>query len=119
MIAQLKLHLQATVLTMTKRAATFINETVITCTFKFQPLALIVMDNQRLCPIHKSMKLMLTQNCNKNIGFVNGQFVTVIGAENQTILAQMPHGNLLNIHPITKLINDEQVTVYPCLPGYV
>ena len=61
---------------------------------------------------------MLTQNINKNIGFVNGQFVKDIGIENATIIAEVPNGHLINIHPGTQNLNEEKVTVYPCLPGY-
>ena len=76
------------------------------------------MNDEKVFPVHKCMRLMLTDNINKNIGFVNGQFVIVIGMENATIIVQGPQGQLLNIHPVPKIINDNQVTVYPCLPGY-
>ena len=115
---QLKLHPEATVLIMTRRAARFINETMITSAPTCEPIAVVIMNDQTMYPIHKSMRLMLTQNINEKIGFVNGQFVKVIGIENATIIAEVPNGHLINIHPITQIINEEQVTVYPCLPGY-
>ena len=103
---------------MTRRAATFINDTIITCAFTSEPLALVILNDQTMFPIHKSIRLMLTQNINKSIGFVNGQFVKVIGIKNATIIAQAPNGQLTNIQPVTQIINDKQVTAHPCLPGY-
>ena len=43
---QLKLHPEATVFTMTQSAATFINETIITCAFTSEPLAPVLMNAQ-------------------------------------------------------------------------
>ena len=109
---QLRLHPVATALTITRRAATFINDTIITCAFTSEPLAVVIMNDQTMFPIHKLMRLMLLQNINKNIGFVNGQFVQVIGIKNATIIAQVPNGQLINIHP------SSGIDVQPLRPFY-
>ena len=75
-------------------------------------------EDESLIPVHKSMRLIITQNINKQIGFVNGQFVNVVAVRNNTIIACTSSGAILNIHPITKIVNDREITVYPCLPGY-
>ena len=64
------------------------------------------------------MKLMITRNVNKSIGFVNGQFVTVTAISSKPIIATHPNGHSINIFPMTIIINDIQTTKYPVLPGY-
>ena len=58
------------------------------------------------------------QNINKPIGFVNGQFVHVHSITGQTIVARRPNGHIINIFPMTTVVNDVPVTKYPVLPGY-
>ena len=77
-------------MTMTRKAASLINDIIINNPFNTSPLALIVMENEQLVPLYIGMKLMLTQNINKNIGFVNGQIVTVSSVSGNTILAVHP-----------------------------
>ena len=115
---KLRQHPEATILTMTKRAAMYINEIIITSAFSSSPICVVLMDDESLIPVHKSMRLIITQNINKQIGFVNGQFINVVAVRNNTIIACTSSGAILNIHPITKKVDDREITVYPCLPGY-
>ena len=86
--------------------------------FPNAPLALVVMEHEQLVPLHMGMKLMLTQNINKKIGFVNGQIVTVSAVSGNTIVAIHPSGGIINIFPVTRLMDDIPTTLYPCMPGY-
>ena len=115
---KLRQHPEATILTMTKRAAMYINEIIITSAFSSSPICVVLMDDESLIPVHKSTRLIITQNINKQIGFVNGQFINVVAVRNNTIIACTSSGAILNIHPITKKVDDREITVYPCLPGY-
>ena len=103
---------------MTRKAASFINDVIINKLFVNAPLALIVMEDEQLVKIYIGMKVMLTQNINKTIGFVNGQVVTISSISGNTIIAVHPRGTLINIFPITRVINDIPITTYPCMPGY-
>ena len=116
--SKLQLHPDALIITMTRKGASFINDVIIQHLFTTRPLALIVMDNEQLVPLHIGMRLMLTQNINKSIGFVNGQIVTISALPGNTIVASHPRGAIINIFPVTRLINDIPTTLYPCLPGY-
>ena len=106
------------VLTVTRRSASFVNDVIVRNAFQQNPLALVVADDESLIPIHKDMKLMLTRNVNKSIGFVNGQFVTVKSISNKTIIAIHPNGHVINLFPMTSVFEDILVTKYPFLPGY-
>ena len=103
---------------MTRKAASFINDIIINNTFSPPPFALIVMDNEQLVPLYIGIKLMLIQNLNKSIGFVNGQLVIVLAVSGNTTIAVNSRGTIINIYPVTRVINDIPVTAYPCLPGY-
>ena len=70
------------VLTVTQRSVAYINDVILKHIFTNHPLALLVADDETLVPVHKDMKLMITRNVNKSIGFVNGQFVTVTIIQN-------------------------------------
>ena len=106
------------VLTVSRRSASLINRIVVKYAFPGQPLALIVADDECLIPVHRGMKMMLTRNINKSIGFVNGQFVHVHSIAGQTIVGRHPNGHIINIFPLTTPVNDVPVTKYPVLPGY-
>ncbi len=101
-----------------RRAASLINDIILKYLYPHPPLALIVMDNEQLVPLHMGMKLMLTQNINKTIGFVNVQVVTVSAVSGNTIVSTHPSGSIINIFPVTRIINDIPTTTYPCMPGY-
>ena len=109
---------ESLVLTVTHNAASFINEVIISNVFKDHPLALVVSDNESLTTIHKGMKLMLTRNVDKCIGYVNGQLVTVQCISGETITATHLKGHIINIFAMTTIIDDIPVTKYPFLPEY-
>ncbi len=81
-------------------------------------MCVVLMNDESLNQVQKSMRLIITQNINKQIGFVNGQFVNVVAVCNNTTIAWTQSGAIFNIHPITKIVNDREITVYACLPGY-
>ena len=76
------------------------------------------MDNEQLLPVHVGMKVMLTQGINKKIGFVNRQVVTVSAVSGNMVAGRHPSGSIINIFPVTRIVNDIAATSYPCLPGY-
>ena len=64
------------------------------------------------------MSLVLTQNRNKSLGFVNGQIVTVVNVQSNTLLVRHPEGHIFTVYPVTESTDSGNVTRYPCLPGY-
>ena len=114
----LELPPDALVLAITRKAFAFINEIIIKFLFPNPPLALIVIENEQLVSLHIGMKLIITQNINKKIGFVNGQIVNVSAITGNTIVAKHPSDTIINIFPVTRVVNDIPTTTYPCMPGY-
>ena len=114
---ELKKHPKALVITMTRKAAFLINDIIINDLFNRSPLALIVMENEQLVPLYIGMKLLLTQNMKKKIAFLNGQIVMVSYVSGYTIGAVHPFGSIINIFPVTRIVNDVPATTYPCMTG--
>ena len=115
---QLKHFPDYLVLTVTRQSASSINNIIIAHLSRDHPLALVVSENNSMIAIPKGMTLMLTRNINKSIGFVNGQFVIVLGISNSTLITSHRNGHVINVFPITSIIDDIYVMKYPCLPGY-
>ena len=112
------IHLIFSCLTVTRKSASFTNSLISENIFTDDALALVVADDESLLCIHTGLKLLLTLNMNKSIGFVNRQFVTVQSICNTTVMAIHPNGLIINIFPITTNVDDRSSTTYPCLPGY-
>jgi hypothetical protein len=66
-------------------------------------------------PIYIGMRIMLTKNLNKEIGFVNGMQATVLGIAGNSIIVQTDLGRRIPIHPWT---SEDRVVHYPLRVGY-
>ena len=107
------------VLTMTNKGAHYINIQTIQTAFKDKAcLGTLTLDNGHDYPLYRDMTVMLTRNCNKALGFVNGQFATVITIQRQSIIVKTAKGHLLTVHPITEVTAEETRTYHPCIPAY-
>ena len=106
------------VLTMTTAAAQKSNKAIIDHTFHSSvPLGTLTLHDRHNYSIYKHMKVMLTRNCNKSLGFVNGQFGTVITM--QRLIIKTRKGQMLTIHPVTEKTDDGSYTTFhPCIPAY-
>ena len=84
-------HPTATVLTVTKKASNRINSLVVERSFAGEAVLLIANYDCDLSPIplYKEMRVVITQNRDKNRGFVNGQQATIVSAENQTVFLRL------------------------------
>ena len=84
-------HPTATVLTVTKKASNRINSLVVERSFAGEAALLIANCDCDLPPIplYKEMRVVITQNRDKNRGFVNGQQATIVSAENQTVFLRL------------------------------
>ena len=61
------------------------------------------------------MRITLTKNLNKAIGFVNGMGAEVISMGQSGLLVRTDQGNTIMVHPWT---NEHWVTVFPFRLGY-
>ena len=66
-------------------------------------------------PIYKDMKVTLTKNQNKRIGFVNGMAARVIGMQNGNVIVRTSQGRRIPVHPIHSA---EGVAYFPLRAGY-
>lgn len=121
-IRALKQHPDATVLTVTKKACNRINMLVVDHAFpEQQPIMVEVQTDSDLppIPIYKGMRIMLTQNRDKDRAFVNGQTATVKFVTRKTVFASLPNGQLINIYLVTYVnANGQRKTAYPFVPAY-
>ena len=66
-------------------------------------------------PIYVGMKVILTKNLNKGIGFVNGMAATVLGVDRGNIIVRTDQGRRLALHPWT---SEDKVVHFPLRVGY-
>ena len=74
-----------------------------------------VRDEPAEIPIHIGMKVILTKNLNKAVGFVNGMGTQVLGMDRGNIIVKTDQGRRLAIHPWT---SEEKVVHFPVRLGY-
>ena len=66
-------------------------------------------------PIYVGMKVILTKNLNKAVGFVNGMGAVVLGLDRGNVIVKTEQGRRLAVHPWT---SEEKVAHFPFRMGY-
>ena len=66
-------------------------------------------------PIYMCMKVILTKNLNKGIGFVNGMAATVLGMDRGNTIVKTDQGRRLAVHPWTL---EDKVVHFPLRVGF-
>ena len=66
-------------------------------------------------PIYRDMRITLTKNLNKKVGFVNGMGATVMGMGQAGLLVRTDQGRVIMVHPWT---NEHRVASFPFRLGY-
>ena len=111
----------ATVLTVSRRASTRVNNIVVQALFDDQtPLAGIQCDDDgEEISIYKNMRVLITQNRDKTNSVVNGQQATIHCVQNSTIFLKLTNSKIVSCYPVTFLdCNEERRTCYPIMPCY-
>ena len=65
--------------------------------------------------VYKWMRITLTKNLNKAIGFVNGMGAEVLGVDNGNLVVRTDQGRLILVHPWT---SESRVAHVPFRVGY-
>ena len=65
--------------------------------------------------IYKDMRIILTKNLNKEIGFVNGMRAVVLSASSKGIMVKTEQGRRIMVHPWT---SPDRVVHFPIRVGY-
>lgn len=109
----------ATFVTVTRRAASVLNDLAVEALFKDErPCAVVPADYESnlenydhygqlvdcqpvYLPIYLGMRVTLTRNVNKGIGFVNGMAATVVAVRGTAIVVRTKAGRILTVFPMT------------------
>ena len=112
-----------TFLTCSRRAETKLNRWAVEALFaNSNPLDKLPLDlgddtkfDPEVSPIYKGMRITLTKNLQKDVGFVNGMGAVVLGMGRSGVFVRTDQDRVLMVHPWT---NEKYVTVYPFRLGY-
>lgn len=113
---------EAVILTVSCAAASRVNRVALDSLFEDQQfLGEVQYDNELgRVALYRGMKVLITQNRDKEHGVVNGQPATVLYHENASIFLEHPKGYICCIYPVTQRDSEgKKYTVYPIAPAYV
>ena len=114
-------HSDATIMTVSGKAAHRINDIIVRHLFPGRPLNTIpcasAVESNPIFP-QKHMEVIFTENRDKAARIVNGQQATILGSENNTIILSLPEGQRVFVYPVTHVHNDTHTTRYPFSPAY-
>ena len=115
-------HPQSSVMTVSRRAVQRINSIVVHHLFSSaRPLSDIpcasVVESDPIFP-QRHMRVIFTENRDKQARVVNGQEATIISAQNRIIILKLPEGQRVFVYPVTSIIDDRPQTYYPFTPSY-
>ena len=105
----------ATVLTVSKRAANRVNNLVITSIFSE---CNVLQTLQCDCEDYKNMRVMITRNRDKANGVVNGQTAKILCVEKATVFLELGNGKVVNTYPVTYQSEKGRRTCYHFMPAY-
>ena len=116
------LHPQSSVTTVSHRAAQRVNSIVVNRLFpSSRPLSDIpctwVAESDPIFP-HRHMRVIFTENRDKQVRVVNGQQAIVMSAQNRTIILQLPEGQCVFVYPVTSVTDHHPQTYHPFTPSY-
>ena len=76
-------------------------------------------DGGQSVPLHKSMRIVITQNRNKEAGVFNGRRVVIHRIEKATVFLKLGNDKSVNVYPVTTILeNGKRRTCYPFVPSY-
>ena len=65
------------------------------------------------------MRVIITQNRNKEAGVFNGQRAVIDRMEKATVFLKLPNNKCVNVYPVTTILkNGNRRTCYPFVPSY-
>lgn len=111
-----------TVLTFTNQATQDINNIIVARFFhSATSFATLPFDDGHKAidtQIFFGMRIVITQNRDKENNVINGQIATLHAMHNTTVIVKLPTGKLVPIYPVTKKYDTETVTLYPIRLAY-
>lgn len=114
-------HPHSTVITVSHKAANRINQIVLDRILDKSSLLGNVKCDCQLpeIPLYKGMRVMITQNRNKQLSVVNGRVAHVLQMEGNTVFLKLADNNVVQVYPLTLPNEDGSLkTVFPFMPAY-
>ena len=113
-------YFKSTFITVSRNAANRINKVFLDNNFNDTALLGHVdcdCDLGRI-PIYKDMRVMITQNRNKQYSVVNGRVAHVVEMQGDTVFLRLKNGSIVQVYPVTQQYNDSTKTVAAFMPAY-
>jgi len=112
-----------TFLTITRKAVAQLNQWAVEALFAEAPVLVELPVENDLedegapvwMPVYSNMRITLTKNLNKSIGFVNGMGCTVLRMGQAGLYVRTDQGRIIMVHPWT---DENRVTTFPFRLGY-
>ncbi|XP_067026465.1 ATP-dependent DNA helicase PIF1-like [Acropora muricata] len=120
LLSVLQDHPDGMILTVTRAAAATINRIAVNNLFPdVDPCGYVKYDGtDKLQPIYKGMKVIITQNRDKELHIVNGQTATVHTMQNATVFLKLSNDHIVAVYPVTATVDDYGRTSHPFVPAY-
>ena len=120
LLSVLQDHPDGMILTVTRAAAATINRVAVNNLFPdLVPCGYIKYDGtNNVQPIYQGMKVIITQNRDKELHVVNGQTATVRTMQNATVFLTLPNDHIVAVYPVTTTLDGQNQTSYPFVPAY-
>ena len=120
MLSVLQDHPDGMILTVTRAAAATINRVAVNNLFPdLVPCGYVKYDGtNNVQRIYQGMKVIITQNRDKELHVVNGQTATVRTMQNATVFLTLPNDHIVAVYPVTTTLDGQNQTSYPFVPAY-
>ena len=113
-------NLNSVFLTFTNNAANNLNSMIVSMLLKnMQPIATCQLNSDaNITPLYQGMRVIITQNCDKERNIVNGQIATIHTCHNATVILKLPRNKLVATHPVTFQSENGKKMCYPFRVAY-
>ena len=120
LLSVLQDHPDGMILTVTRAAAATINRVAVNNLFPdLVPCGYVKYDGtNNVQPIYQGMKVIITQNRDKELHVVNGQTATVRTMQNATVFLTLPNDHIVAVYPVTTTLDGQNQTSYHFVPAY-
>ena len=121
LLSVLQDHPDGMMLTVTRAAATTINRIAVNNLFPdVDPCGYVKYDGtDKFQPIYKGMRVIITQNRDKDLHIVNGKTATVHTMQNATLFLKLSNEHIVAVYPVTAAtVDDHRRTSNPFVPAY-
>ena len=121
LLSALTMYPNSTVITVSHRASNRVNKVVIENILNTSSLLGEIESDCSLgrIPIYKGMRVMITQNRNKQLSIVNGRLAHIVQMQGKTVFLKLANDDIVQVYPTSSYMEDNVLkTVTPIMPAY-